>query len=362
MKWTLHDLDRFGAYSAAWDEVNKNGADLPILDAMFFELLFRVSAPKNAVLALCDDGNGTLAATIVKPAGFGKWQTYQPSQAPLGAWVQREGSSIRQLLESLSRSLRSCLLLSASQLDPDIVARPPGDHRLHALDYIDVARLTIAGSFDEYWAARGKNLRKNMKRQQNLLERESISTSFEWITDPADAARVVGDYGILESQGWKSSLGTAIHPDNAQGEFYRSLMKHYMERGQGLVTRFLYDNSLVATDLCLHRGGVLVLLKTTYDERQQTTSPSYLMRLEVMKRLFNDEATSRIEFYGRIMEWHTKWSSEFRRLYHLNYFRYPATGRLYSLRNALRKALAAEEGAKAQTVEQTYGAEVEVSK
>lgn len=47
------------------------------------------------------------------------------------------------------------------------------------------------------------------------------------VTDPAGVAAALADYGALESAGWKAGTGTAIHPDNAQGRFYRRMLEAF---------------------------------------------------------------------------------------------------------------------------------------
>ena len=44
------------------------------------------------------------------------------------------------------------------------------------------------------------------------------------------------------------------------------------------------------------------------------------MRQEAFEELFEQKNVERIEFYGKVMEWHTKWSDEIRRMYHINVF------------------------------------------
>lgn len=48
------------------------------------------------------------------------------------------------------------------------------------------------------------------------------------------------------------------------------------------------------------------------------TKPALLMRQNYFAPLFDARAVARIEFYGKVMDWHTQWSSEIRRMYHVN--------------------------------------------
>jgi len=63
----------------------------------------------------------------------------------------------------------------------------------------------------------------------------------------------------------------------------------------------------------------LIILKTTYDETITTSSPAMLMRQDAFEFIFSNQLVEKIEFYGKVMDWHTKWSEEIRILYHINY-------------------------------------------
>jgi hypothetical protein len=133
----------------------------------------------------------------------------------------------------------------------------------------------------------------------------------------------VDEYGVLESSGWKGSEGTALNPQNSQGRFYRELFEYLAARGEATVFRCFFGDRLVASDLCVHRNGVFIILKTAFDESEKGLSPSLLMKEQMFETLFGDGRTRRIEFYGRVMEWHRRWSEDIRTMYHVNFFRWP---------------------------------------
>lgn len=212
------------------------------------------------------------------------------------------------------------LLIGVTQQDPLISIRPVDQEHLSTLDYIQTAHIDANQSFDEYWSLRGKNLRHNLKRQRNRLEREGIVTRIEVLTVPKDMPMAVRQYGEMESSGWKSQSGSAIHIDNVQGRFYVDTLSAFADTGQTRVYRYYYDDKLVASDLCLLGDGVFIILKTTYDETIEGSSPTMLMRQEMFQLIFEDKDIRRIEFYGKVMDWHTKWSDDFRVMYHINYY------------------------------------------
>jgi CelD/BcsL family acetyltransferase involved in cellulose biosynthesis len=338
LQWSVAPASDFARLAAAWDAINRGSANLPILDASFFALLLKHFGVRNgATAAMLHERTRPLCAAILEPGKLGSWQTYQPSQAPLGAFVHTAGFEAAAVLPSLFRAVpgRLSLAVGLSQLDPNLLSRPTGASRIETLDYIETATLHVDGSFEDYWAARGKNLRQNVKKQRNRLEKAGVKTQLILHTAPTAVAAAVDEYGALESRGWKAGEGTALHPDNAQGRFYRELLQERAAVGEALVYQYLYDDQLVASDLCVARDGVLIILKTTYDEAHNSSSPAMSMHYEMLQPIFDERRFRRIEFYGRVMEWHGRLTESKRVLYHLNCYRLPWFRNLVGTRRAL---------------------------
>jgi len=332
MKWTFHPVGHFENFRAQWATLNAGAADTPLLDPDFFFPLIATFATGTERIAVCGDPAAPDAIGIFAPIKSMGWTTFQPLQSPVGAWLTKTPVFDESLLLSLAKALPGVtLLLSISQQDPALVPRPDGTSRLATLDYIPTAHIKVAGTFDDYWAGRGKNLRHNIKRQHNRLKRDNVATRLEWLTAPEDMDGAVRDHGELESAGWKLGAGGAIHADNAQGAAYRALLGNFARKGKATVMRYFYDDVLVASDLCIADDRQLIVLKTAYDEGQQSTSPAHLMRHEAYGRVFAEGTVERIEFYGRAMDWHRKWTDDIRTMYHVNLYPWPAFKALHAM-------------------------------
>lgn len=350
-RWQVVDASRFGEHADRWNALNDAGVRSPVLHADLVGPLLAHFGDGSERLAYVEDGGRWRRAAVVAKTNAFVVDTFQPSQAPLGPWLQDDGArglpDAREMASLAAALGATTAMVGLSQLDPEHVARVPTDHAVLA-DYIDTARVTIAGSFDDYWAARGKNLRANMKKQRNKLEAEGIALGFDCLTAPADMAAAIADYGRLESAGWKAEGGTAVSADNAQGRFYRDVFERFAARGMARVYRCFYEDGssrrLAAMDLCVEHAGTMVILKTSFDESIRGTSPAFLMRHDYFPALFTDGRLAKVEFYGRVMEWHTKWSDEVRTLYHATTYRWPLVARLDALRRAraARQAVPAE--------------------
>jgi len=333
MKWTVIPAAQFAVHTAQWDALQATNVAAPMLQADFAAALLAAFGAGDELLAMCGD-----AMAIVRPHGRGSWATFQPAQAPLGMWIERPGIDRAAAMASLLRALPgAALVLGLTQLDPMLAPAP-----MDAIDYIQTARITVAGSFDDYWAARGKNLRGNLKKQRAKLAADGVALRLEVTRDAPAMMAAVADFGRLESAGWKAQAGTAVHLDNAQGRFYSRMLAAFAERDAASVYRYWFGDQLVAMDLCISQGDCIVVLKTAYDESvPKAFSPALLMREEAVRALFDTAPAAglaRIEFYGKVMEWHTRWTEEVRTLYHVNLYRWTALRRLHALVRQRRAA------------------------
>jgi CelD/BcsL family acetyltransferase involved in cellulose biosynthesis len=332
--WELHSISEFKEQNQAWDRLNQKGPRSPLLTAIFVEPLLKEFGTGDEILAVCGRPDPVAMAILQREAQIG-WQTFQPSQAPLGAWMQMPEADTEELALSLIKALpRFGLALGITQLDPELVTRPADSAALQTVDYIQTSRVSIRGSFEEYWAQRGKNLRHNLKRQRNQLAKQTVECHVDAVISPSEVAAAVAEYSKLESAGWKAGTGTAVGLDDAQGRFYTQLLQEHCAQGHGRIYRFWLGDRLAATDLCVDDGSTFVILKTSYDETITNVSPALLMREEYFRELFGT-GIRRIEFYGKVMDWHTKWSDEMRTLYHINCYRSPLIAALQRVRRRI---------------------------
>lgn len=325
MTWQLVPASRFAEHAATWDALQRRTTDTPFLESLFLKPLLREFGSGREVLALHGDTLSPDAAALLAPAGRGMWQTFQPSQLPLGPWLSAADRDLADLAGSLVRRLPGLALgLGLTQLDPALIARPDGSNALQTLDYIHTSHVDIAEAFDAYWDARGKNLRQNTKKQRNKLTTEGIECRLECVTASPEVDEALRTYGELESAGWKAGTGTAIHADNAQGRFYSAMLRAFCAAGRGRIYRYRFGDKVVSMDLCIDNGPTVVILKTAYDESYRNVSPSTLMRQEQFQAWWGEGRYRRIEFYGKTLEWHTRWTDSGRTLFHANFYRWPS--------------------------------------
>jgi hypothetical protein len=347
MIWTFHPIKRFADFAPAWDTVNTACGASPLLSTAFVLPLVEEFSNGSELLAICSQVDAAaplvevearvIAMAILTRKNGLVWETFQPSQAPLGACIYRRDIDWAECVGKLIRSLPGWVaVLGITQQDPELIVRQQGQRTLEASDYIRTARISINGTFEQYWKNRGKNLRQNLRKQRQKLERDNIVTRLEIIVAADEVQGAIDDYAGLESAGWKAAKGTAIGKDNDQGRFYAKMLTQFCSLDKGKIYRYWYNDRLVAMDLCIEDGDTLVILKTTYDEQvDNATSPALLMRQDALMQIFAEGSVGKVEFYGRVMEWHTRWTEEIRTMYHLTAYRWPI---LLTLRGLLGKA------------------------
>ncbi len=295
----------------------------------FIEPLLREFSSGREQVAIAERQGRIAALAILAPPHKGRRNSFQPSQLPLGPILLDEDVAVETALESLTRQLPIwTLAVGFTQLDAAMYRAPMATDELAIGDYIQTAWVDVSGSFADYWEARGKNLKQNIRKQRRKLLEDGVEARLEVLREPDSVAEALEDYGRLESAGWKATGGTAIHPSNAQGRFYRTMLERFCANGRGCIYRYLFSGKVVAVDLCIESDDTLVILKTTYDETIKTLSPAFLMREEAFTRIWQEGRIRRIEFFGKLMDWHKRWTEDARDVYHLTNYRWSWVRRL----------------------------------
>ena len=332
--WRLYPINEFASHRAAWQALNNECGQPILLDARFVETLLEHFDAQASVLALGSLDGQLVAAGLFHQRGWGRWQSLQFSQAPLGFWLCRPKAFNESLLAALARALPGWVSqIALTQLDPLLLPRPAGSARLKPLDYITTASLQVPDDYPAYFASLSRNVRQNSNKAANRLQREGIVARFEVVTGAEALAGAVADYGDIESQSWKQAGGTAVSADNRQGRFYRALLQAFAGDGAE-VWRYYFDDRPVACDLCLRQGTQLVVLKTTFLAEWKRYSPAFALHLAGIHHC-SEQGGALMEFYGPAMEWHRKLTPETRTLYHLNWYRSPVLPGLLTLKQQL---------------------------
>jgi CelD/BcsL family acetyltransferase involved in cellulose biosynthesis len=342
LRWIFLPAREFRICQETWRTLNEAGGGSPLLRTEFLASLIEHFASGDELIAICSEDGTPVAITVLEESTTGKWQTFQRSQGPLGAWLQRTNISLEVLLEALVEALPGFpLMVAITQQDPELLSRPGDSGRTATLDFIRTARVIVDRSFDDYWKSRDGKLRRETSRRLRRLHTMGIEPRLEAVTGTDAVADCIRDFGRLESAGWKGREGSAVHADNIQGRFYTSLLESFCAIGKGRIYRFWLGERLAAMQLCVGNERTLVFLKTAYDENFETHGPGILMQYEIMRQLFSESRIDAVEFYGRTGQPQAKWcDNRIRMMYHVNHYRWPWLPKLLQRIRPLRQPAA----------------------
>ena len=314
---------------ADWDRLNASRGALPFLDSEALQTAHRCFQPRGVQLLVGSLAGQTQCLLLLQRQGRTRWTLWQPPQIPLGPLVAMPSLTLEHLAPAILTALPwTTLALSLTQLDPRHWPPPRHEPRCVVKRYISTGWIDCAQDFDHYWAARSGNLRASVGKALRRLESEGHTLTLRVLQAPAEMATAVERYGRLESSGWKGKAGTAVAAGTPQGRFYADWLTAAAARGEARVYELLLGDRVAAADLCVVRGDSLILLKIAYDEAYERYSPSTLLRQAFMRSLLGTTAPAgrpgiqRVEFFGRLMDWHRRWTGEQRSLYHLTTFRW----------------------------------------
>jgi hypothetical protein len=324
MNWIFQPAQKlFEEVKHDWDRLNRSSHNHILIDSDFVEPLLHHFGHPGILLGISQDSQRP-GMVLVEKKHPGCWQTYQPSQAPLGLVVLGGRKCAAEEVLEMMRGLPGfALQLSVLHQDPDYSSFL-GDsmaQNQEVLEYLQTGRLRITGCFEDYWKTRSSDLRQNLARRLRRLEQKGEKLELVIHRSPDGIAELIKTYARMESQGWKGEEGTAITEVGAQGRFYHDVMERFCARGEGIVFQMLLNGHVIGSELYLSRDGMLVGLKTTFDESHREISPGFLMKQAIIRQVFEERKAQAIEFYGRIMDWHVKWITESRTMFHLNFFR-----------------------------------------
>lgn len=322
-KWTFYPVSAFEQHVISWDALNASGCNSPLLSSRFLIASLQAFKSGREKLAILGNPDQPDAMCILVKHSHLTWDTFQPTQAPIGFWLMRPGISLEVALTGLLHALPGFpLALGVTQLDPLLTPRPPNSDRLIAFDYIETAHMVLNGDYETYWQARPSHLRKDMRHVRNRLEKDGLKCQIKCITEPGEVNFAVENFARMECSGWKGELGTAVRFDSVQGKFYVNLLNAFCKAGAGRIYYLTLNNEVVAIDLCIQQGGTVYCLKTSYEQNFSKYSPGMLLHQAWFHMLWPSGSCRRIEFYGRATSWQRQLTEETRTMYHVNIYRW----------------------------------------
>lgn len=326
--WATYQLSKsLGEFRDDWDRLNaayflRN----PFFDSDFVEPLLKHFSHGNERLCVHRKRDSICGMLIARPARLGKWTLFAPAQAQIAPVLVVNADALRSLTKCLN-----ALALELPLQDPS-ATRLSGVGVRHAR----TISVSLDGTFEQYWNSRSAELRKSVERRRRNVER--TGTRYTFHTHLSDMKDLVEKFGDLESKGWKGRAGTALG-NNTQGTFYSEVMSRFGGRGCGVVYELKFGVDTVAMQLAVRSAEMLVLLKTTYDERVANLAPGRLLQYLLLRNEFELQQSRRVEFYTDADQNALSWGTEVRFISHHMVFRNRLLEKTYELvsRSPLRQ-------------------------
>jgi CelD/BcsL family acetyltransferase involved in cellulose biosynthesis len=335
-RWEIISLKgSLGPHAPAWDALNQRFfRSNPMLDSRFVDALLTYFGTGEEKLCILKPLNAPLAMCILKPTGRGVWSTFLPSQAQVGLTLLLDSSEISSLIRQLPGLVGSVDLLCCDSAFGDLTA---GGKSAFSKDHALTMNVSLEGDFETYWAERSKQLKKNFRRYERKTEEDQVKPSFRRISSRADIPEAVSRYAELESRGWKGKVGTAVSTQTPQGHFYIDIMNRFAEQDAAFVFELWLGGVLAASRLAVCSPGMIVILKTTYDESLEKYAPGRQLLREVIKNCFEFYPDNVIEFYTDANADQLAWATGQRWIKHINFPRSALSNRIYQLARFVRK-------------------------
>ncbi len=334
--WSTFPLEKsLGCFKGIWDKLN---AELyvshPYFDSDFVEPMLAFFSAGKERICIHRGGMGVDGLLIVMPVGLGRWSLFVPSQAQVVPVLVRHPDDLQSLVHALPQCLFSMDLLCQ-----DGLYKPSFDTIQTLLwgpiRHTHTMGVKLDGEFNDYWRERPGNLRKNVSRRFRKVQKAGLTIRLNRLSESADMQAAIARFGEMESVGWKGRCGTAVHSDNVQGGFYVEVLRRFSTFEKATIYELYFNDELVAMQLCIASPSMLVLLKTTYDERQAVFSPGRLLLYALLEKEFADKRVQEIEFYTDADSEQLAWATDDRWISHYMLFRNGMFRKIYTVTKRL---------------------------
>jgi hypothetical protein len=287
-------------------------ASHPGLSATFAQLLIKYFAPRALLGATLRSGDSILAKTLLVESARSQWQVFCPAQAVVAPIVfdRKLVNRIRPLTMLLTQLPGVALKLDLFNQDSrfSILPQCESPRSRNTADWNSLTILEPQG-FAAYWSSRPSELSDNLRRRMRRADKDQLEFRLDVHLEPAAIAAAVDRFGVLETRGWKGREGSALHPDNVQGRFFRELLQTFATAGMAKAFELRTGERLAASRLLLFGRDMGIILKTTYDEAFRQYSAGHVLLHHVLRDIMESKADTAIEFYSHASREQLLWAT-----------------------------------------------------
>ncbi|WP_137938911.1 GNAT family N-acetyltransferase [Chitinivorax sp. B] len=320
--WLIESaIAEFDRYQAQWDDWNRQlYNDHPMFSSRFIGYLLNHYGDEKTALVVHRPSGGMFLTQPYRAQG---WASFLPSQLQASP-IMLNATAYTAKMHLFKALPGFPIFIDWLAQDPMFSPCPTEPNNIESRQLAATTMaITLHGNFEQYWQARPKKLRSNIKRYLHRIDGTGETISLRIHSMPAAMQTSLNCYSDLESKGWKGQAGTAITSGSQQWRFYLDVMQNNAERGEALVYELLLGNRVVASRLAICANGMLIMLKTTYDEQLKDLAVGRILLYTLLEHEFQQGRFQRIEFYTNATADQLEWATETRQIDHVTLYRSP---------------------------------------
>jgi CelD/BcsL family acetyltransferase involved in cellulose biosynthesis len=346
MTWRIWGAREISKCAPLWHQI----AEQMVVRHPTLEADFLFSACK----VLCDDpsrvhfgcqtrNDGVVdTAVLLERLQFGIWRVLSTAHLPVAplVWSAKDAAMAHTGIESLIRSLPgAALFLRASNWDPDYSPSLHPDVCLDSSPTHTAVRVDIAGTFDDYWSNRSKNLRRSIRGLLNKAEAEGLSPKLIVLRTPTEIDSAIEAHGRLEETGWKRRSGKPLSKGDTETDFYLELLRNVAPQNRAWIFQLYMGDRLAASQFGVVAGPTLALLKTGYDDSLSRFAPGRVLDYFMLQHLFEQRDASRVEYCTIASEDDIRWSTAQRQICEVEIYRHPIVKSAINIARKMKRAI-----------------------
>jgi hypothetical protein len=207
-------------------------------------------------------------------------------------------------------------------------------------DYGTTFSVDVQSDFSDYWSRRSKSLRRNLRKAHESIDEAGLVSEIQFYRDVNDVGDCVRIHGELESSGWKGAAGSAVNVGNEQGAFYRELLEQYAHDGGAFMVQLLFDSEPVASLLCVVQDGVMIVLKTAFQEKFSKMAPGRVLDYGFLKYCDELQELRIVDMYTRASRADLSWATDTRQIVDIDLFRFAILRTIVRAKQTVKRRLA----------------------
>jgi len=200
--------------------------------------------------------------------------------------------------------------------------------------------VSLESSWDNYYAQRSKNVRKNNNNASNKLHKMGDATVSHYQIDALDAEKIntlISEISVIADNSWKN--GTVNNLSKPSGQKYLYNLFHQSKLNHGINLWILrLDNVAIAHEIQLIDNNDVYALHADFHNNYERLSPGSYLNYYIIKALFNTEYTNYHMGPGG-QRYKKAWENNEQELSQITYFANSAKSKILQMQNKIKPFL-----------------------